>query len=346
MPLKFHDNRVPRHWLHGTSSPLAAPVAFAGAEPALKIGIVNNMPDSALEDTESQFFRLLSNAANDTLVQVELYSLPHLPRAERALQHLNSFYRDIDDLWNHRLDGLIVTGTEPRQPDLKDEPYWSALVEILDWAERNTSSTVLSCLAAHAGVLHADGIPRHPLNDKRFGIFAHARVAPNILTRGAADQIPVCHSRWNEVRADELTASGYIVLTESSQAGVDLFSKQKRRSLFLHFQGHPEYETETLLKEYRRDIKRYLRGERETYPSMPAGYFDAAATRALADFQNSLGPSRGEHHIAQFPERVSAGLQNTWSRSSAHIYRNWFQFLRSPSPAAASSRDTVPCRNV
>ncbi len=99
-------------------------------------------------------------------------------------------------------------------------------------------------------------------------------------------QIP--HSRWNEVRADELTSCGYQVLTQSVEAGVDLFVKEKKDSLFVHFQGHPEYGARTLLKEYRRDIKRFLRRERETYPTMPHGYFDTTASKLLSDFREKV----------------------------------------------------------
>ncbi len=104
-------------------------------------------------------------------------------------------------------------------------------------------------------------------------------------TRASPMRFP--HSRWNEVREDALSACGYDVLTQSALAGVDLFAKQKRKSLFVHFQGHPEYSSRTLMKEYRRDIKRFLRQERETYPTMPHGYFDAAATKLLTEFQET-----------------------------------------------------------
>ena len=153
-------------------------------------------------------------------------------------------------------------------------PTGRVLTEVFDWAERNTTSTVLSCLAAHAGVLHSDGIGRHPLSDKQFGVFDFAKTADHPLTqRYAGRSVRFPHSRWNEVRADELTAGGYLVLTQSAEGGVDSFVKKKKRSLFVHFQGHPEYGAQTLLKEYRRDIKRFLRGERETYPTMPQGIF-------------------------------------------------------------------------
>ena len=94
---------------------------------------------------------------------------------------MNSFYCDLGDLWNNRFDGVIITGTEPREPDLRDEPYWGLMANVFDWAEQNTSSTVLSCLAAHASVLHCDGIPRHRLPDKQFGVFESAKTLDHAL---------------------------------------------------------------------------------------------------------------------------------------------------------------------
>ena len=228
----------------------------------VRIALINNMPDAALEDTEVQFFGLLDSAAGHIPLSLKLYSLPELPRSNAGQQHLKNFYFDINDLLNSRFDGVIMTGTEPRQPDLREEPYWPVLTNVLDWAERNTVSTVLSCLAAHAGVLHSDGIPRHRLPDKQFGVFHYQKVRCHPLTDGAGDVMQFPHSRWNEVRADALASCGYQILTQSAEAGVDSFVKIKRDSLFVHFQGHPEYGTRTLLKEYRRDIKRFL-GERE-----------------------------------------------------------------------------------
>ena len=94
-----------------------------------------------------------------------------------------------------RFDGMIMTGTEPRQPDLRNEPYWPALAEVLEWAERNTASTVLSCLAAHAGVLHSDGIPRYRLSDKQFGVFEYKKVGHHALTEHAGDMMRIPHSQ-------------------------------------------------------------------------------------------------------------------------------------------------------
>jgi homoserine O-succinyltransferase len=226
------------------------------------------------------------------------------------------------------LDGLIMTGTEPRCADLRDESYWAPLTEVLDWAERNTTSTVLSCLAAHAGVLHSDGLARHPLSHKQFGVFDFEAAVPHRLTAGTLDHVRFPHSRWNEVQADALTACGYKVLTQSVGGGVDSFVKKKKLSLFVHFQGHPEYGAHTLLKEYRRDIRRFLKRERETYPSMPKGYFDAGAVRLLSDFRDLVLSDRREELMEKFPEAaVAGGLEKTWHSSAVSVYRNWLQYM-------------------
>ncbi|MGD0568401.1 MAG: homoserine O-succinyltransferase [Candidatus Sulfotelmatobacter sp.] len=330
MPLIIEGGRVPTRWLQERNSrPLISPDAARGEE-CVRLAFINNMPDAALEDTELQFFDLLDIASGDAVVRLKLYSLTGIPRTDRGYQHLNGFYFGLDELWNSPVDGIIVTGTEPRQPSLKDEPYWSSLTNVLDWAERNTISAVLSCLAAHASVLYSDGINRCPLPDKQFGVFDSARACDHPLTSRIAGRIRFPHSRWNEVRANELASCGYTVLTESAEAGVDLFVKKKKKSLFVHFQGHPEYGALTLLKEYRRDIKRFLGRERESFPTMPAGYFDPAATKLLKDFQEAGLSNRREETLTLFPEAALVqGLQNTWRPAATTVYRNWLEYVTS-----------------
>jgi homoserine O-succinyltransferase/O-acetyltransferase len=324
MPLIVEGGRVPPRWaLEGNYRP----VVSASTE-HLNIALINNMPDAALEDTELQFFDLLDDASGDLPIYLKLYSLTGIPRTDRGQRHLNSFYYSLDELWQNQFDGVIITGTEPRQPNLRDEPYWRVLADVFDWAERNTVSTVLSCLAAHASVLHSDGINRHPLSDKQFGVFDFTKAVNHQLTSGTEEPVRFPHSRWNEVQADALTACGYSVLTQSAEGGVDTFVKKKRQSLFVHFQGHPEYGAETLLKEYRRDIKRFLRRERETYPSMPKGYFDAAGARLLTEFRDVVLSDRREELMEGFPEGALVGtLQKTWHSSATAIYRNWLHYV-------------------
>jgi homoserine O-succinyltransferase/O-acetyltransferase len=329
MPLIIDSGRVPPRWAERKSLGSAGSVDGCAGADCVRIAFVNNMPDSALEDTEIQFFDLLDAAAGDIPVVLSLHSLVGVPRGERGQQHVGNFYHDADELLDGQFDGIIMTGTEPRQPNLRDEPYWSALTDVLDWAESNTVSTVLSCLAAHAGVLHSDGIERCPLNDKQFGVFDFGKAANHELSTGAGERVRFPHSRWNEVRADALAACGYTVLTQSVEGGVDSFVKKKKRSLFVHFQGHPEYGAETLLKEYRRDIKRFLRRERETYPSMPTGYFDSQTARLMNDFRDAALSDRREERIEDFPEAFAGTLQKTWHSSATAIYGNWLRYVLS-----------------
>jgi homoserine O-succinyltransferase len=347
MPLLINGGRIPEHWTPPQDSRLRPSDASALSGPlsagGVHIVLINNMPDAALEDTEAQFFALLEAASGDVPVHLHLYFLPDVPRGERAQHHLHNFYLPTDDLWNRQFDGAIITGTEPRQRNLRDEPYWQTLAATFDWAEEHTASTVLSCLAAHASVLHSEGIERHSLPDKQFGVFDYQRIGDHELTDGLPQIVRFPHSRWNEVRAESLTLHGYKVLDRSSNAGVNMFVKKKGRSLFVHFQGHPEYGSRTLLKEYRRDIRRFLNHERPTYPGLPHGYFGDAASQLLAGFRKNAEAQPGEDIFSTFPESaIAETLQNSWRTSAAHIYRNWLQYILSKKAAATTVTSLTP----
>jgi len=292
----------------------------------IDIGLVNNMPDAALDATERQFRTLLSASAGDLDVRLTLYSLPEVPRTDFGRRQVGQ-YASLDDLWDRRHDGLIVTGTEPQADALTDEPYWGSLARLLEWADRSTYSTILSCLAAHAGILHLDGIARRPLGDKRFGVFECVRVCDHPLTDAAPGTLPMPHSRWNDIPEEALLACGYRVLTRSDEAGVDTFVKQ-RTSLFVFFQGHPEYDAVTLLLEYRRDVARYLRGERDTYPPTPRGYFDDETERRLAALRERALQDRGEVLLSDFPTADAAvRVANNWRPGGEQVYRNWLGYI-------------------
>jgi len=259
------------------------------------------MPDAALERTERQFFHLLGAAANDLLVRVNFFSLSGIPRGDAGDAHLRrSGYRSTRELANAELDALIVTGTEPRLPDLRLEPYWPELARLFDWVAGDGPSTVFSCLAAHAAVLHYDGIARQRLPEKRFGLFNHVVAGHDYFTAKLTPPLPVAHSRWHEVGEAALASSGYRILTWSPQAGVDLFVKRQRNDL-LFWQGHPEYDPGTLGREYHRDIRRYLSGESEILPALPANYFAPAEAAQLELFRASAEFDRRESLIAEFP---------------------------------------------
>jgi homoserine O-succinyltransferase/O-acetyltransferase len=293
------------------------------------IGLINNMPDSALRSTELQFAGLLEAAAGTQSVSVRLSSLPELERSPQAREHIAQSYWPIDDLLAEPPDALIVTGTEPRAPRLTEEPYWARFVRLLEWAQTHTLASVWSCLAAHAAVLSLDGVERQRLPEKRSGVYEHSILAGHALLRGVSAPMRMPHSRWNELSAGALRAAGYTLLSWSTQTGADAFLREQRSPL-LFFQGHPEYEDTTLLKEYRRDVGRFLGGQQSHYPTLPCGYFSAEATAALSAFRDRALAHRRSALLEQFPfAAVAEGLTNSWRPAAVAIYRNWLAFIAS-----------------
>lgn len=296
--------------------------------PSLEIGLVNNMPDGALRATEQQFCDLLDSATGDRVVRMHLFSLPSVPRGAGAKAHMRSVYTNLRELRSGTLDALIVTGAEPKTPSLADEPYWSDLTDLIDWAEHNTISTVWSCLAAHAAVLHLDGITRSPMPEKRFGLFESAKVKDVPLLAGVSGPLRVPHSRWNDVAEADLRSHGYKVLTRSEEAGVDMFTKQWG-SLFVYFQGHPEYNLDTLFREYRRDLTRYMRGERDTPPSLPSHYFDPRTERVMANYAVRNQSRRNAEAVVRLPSDWSLEPASiaAWRSPAVQIFRNWIEHV-------------------
>jgi homoserine O-succinyltransferase len=297
----------------------------------LHIGLVNNMADAALVGTEDQFLTLLEEAAGDMPIHVTLYALPKMGRKPYGQRRVGSFYYGTEHLWEQPPeqfpDGLIVTGCEPLTADLRDEAYWSSLQRLLAWTQEHERSAMWSCLAVHAAVLALDGIERVRSQHKQFGIFTCEQAAPHALFAGAPASLRFPHSRWNGVSADQLAAKGYQVLTRTSDGGVDTFVKQEA-GLFVFFQGHPEYQSGSLMGEYRRDVGRYLKGEMATYPLLPLDYFDEATERSLREIEAKARVSLQEKLLGEVSDLLSSvRIPNTWRSTAVLIYRNWLDHL-------------------
>lgn len=309
----------------GRGTAIASP---ANRVECLDIGLINNMSDTALMSTERQLFDLLNAAAGRLFVRLHFYTMAATPRSEWGRDYVGRYYRGIDDLLNRRLDGVIVTGAEPKAASLTEEPYWTTFAEIVDWAKENTVSSVFSCLAVHGAVLHMDGVARHKLPTKCFGVFAQTKTRHHPLLQDVPKTFRIPHARWNEVEDGDLANCGYSVLTWSAEAGVDCFVKQQKKSLFVHFQGHPEYETQSLLGEYRRDMGRFLRGENDVCPTIPKGYFGEEAEEIQFAFRQKALSDRHPELFADFPvDQLSKDLTNIWHLPAKRMYRNWLLYL-------------------
>ena len=93
----------------------------------------------------------------------------------------------------------------------------------------------------------------------------------------------------------------------------------------MYFQGHPEYDTISLLKEYKREVDRFVRGEREDYPPFPENYFSLRTRGILAEHHDRLLTAAGlGEPRPELPEAlISGGLHNTWHDTAEAVIDNW-----------------------
>ena len=288
---------------------------------AVTIGLVNNMPASASAATERQFRRLLAEAADDQNVVLRCYRTGARDAAAAGF--------DMDAIFDSELDGLIVTGAEPQAVDLRDEPIWPLITRLVDWAETRKLPTLLSCLAAHAAVLHLDGVDRIRRDRKISGLFKGEVVAPDHpLMTALAGEWTVPHSRYNDLPEEALTAGGYRILVRSSGAGVDLFQRVRDPN-FVFLQSHPEYDADTLRREFYRDVKRYQTGARSEPPVLPSSYFPAIA--GSLSMPPPEWPCVSRENVNEFLDWLSCSgdrdMQAPWRTTAVTFFRNWLRDL-------------------
>ena len=302
---------------------------------AVHVGLVNNMPDAAMRATELQFARLLKEAAGSLDVRLRLFSMRSIPRGEQTLSRMDGFYDDAAFLQASNIDALIITGAQPSAADLRDEPYWAELAHLIDWAEIGTISTLFSCLAAHAAVLHLDGISRRALPAKLSGIYDSMRIEDDPMFFSTGVHVPVPHSRRNDIAESDLLAKGYRVLSRLQNGQVDIFTREPPgHSRFVLFQGHPEYDLGTLGREYLRDMGRFLRGESDERPSVPENYFDRATESELMDMRG-----RTESDLAGYTEIVTGALPlKAWRANTVRLFANWLTLVAAAKARKLASR--------
>ncbi len=291
----------------------------------LHIGLLNMMPDAALEATERQFYRLVGESNQIAQFYIHPFTLRELERGRQAEQHIRKYYRSVEELQDEGMDALIITGANVTRPDLSAEPFWDPLIRIIDWGLRNVTSILCSCLATHAILQFHYGQRRRRLSAKRWGVFSHHvvdRIHPLVCDINTRFDVP--HSRFNEISREQFEAAGLHVLVESDEAGVHLaVSEDLFRVVF--FQGHPEYDTVSLLKEYKRDALLFARGELEEYPPFPQNYLDGEVRALLDEFRSRLCCAKEKGNpFPEFPEDlVAPKLHNTWHDTAEAIVGNW-----------------------
>ena len=173
--------------------------------------------------------QLLRKLSNSPLqVTVEfLQTASYIPQ-HTDTSHLESFYTTFDQVKDRKFDGMIITGAPLDYVKFEDVTYWKELCAIMEWGKTHVHCTLHLCWAAYAGLYYFYGLNRYDLPEKLSGVYAHR-------------------------------------VLKSDEAGVAIVKTTDSRHLFVTC--HPEYDADTLSREYYRDLEKGLD------PMIPVNYF-------------------------------------------------------------------------
>ncbi|MEE8289173.1 MAG: homoserine O-succinyltransferase, partial [Nitrosomonadaceae bacterium] len=326
MPLVAHNNLPTYEKLSGEGINVLKPdFAFQQDIRELHIGLLNMMPDAALAATERQFFRLIAESNPVAQFFVHPFTLGDLPRGKPAREHIDQYYESFEQLREQGLDALIITGANVVGNELPTEPFWNSLIEVVDWADENVTSTLCSCLATHAVLEFRYGQKRGMQGFKKWGVFEHTVIdSGHPLVADINTRFDVPHSRWNAIFPEQFEAAGLKLLVTGDDGCAHLAtSPDGFRTVF--FQGHPEYDSISLLKEYKREIDLYTSGDTEMYPPLPDNYFNEFIAALLAEYRVRVNLSmQNRTDLPEFPESLILDhLHNTWHDSACAVVGRW-----------------------
>jgi len=292
----------------------------------MHIGLLNMMPDAALEATERQFFRLIGESNQIAQLYVHPFTLPEIPRSDETKTYINTYYEPFEKIQEQGLDGLIITGANVENPDLSLEPFWEPLQKVFDWSWNNVCSTMCSCLSTHAMMQFRYNQNRQPLPDgeKLWGIYKHKvidRTHPLVRNMNTVFDVP--HSRYNQITEDQFKSVNMKVLIASEEAGIHMAVSPDGFRLVC-MQGHPEYDAVSLLKEYQRDSLLFAKGERKSPPPLPHNYFSHDALNLLKSYDPY---NEAPHKIKKFNAEICNLLENTWTDSARSILASWIGLI-------------------
>ncbi|WP_225418546.1 homoserine O-succinyltransferase [Loigolactobacillus iwatensis] len=258
----------------------------------LTILVLNLMPNKL--ETEGQFVDLL-NDQNHNLALTFLYPETHHFKSADTLPYLQESYATFSQIKAGYYDGLIITGAPVETLDFSLVDYWREFGELVDWSKTHVSQTLFICWAAQAGLFHDYGIKKYPVRPKIFGIFGHEVRQQAPLVEGLPETFYLPHSRNTTLKsADILAHPDLRLLVDDSDVGPVVVQSRDGRQTFIT--GHPEYSTQTLANEYRRDLKAGI-------PiTLPENYF--------------------------YANDPTQKIINRWQPASQQLIKNWFKSFK------------------
>lgn len=325
MPLVQHTRLPAFQRLRDEGFEVVAPEEVDGSDlPDVHVAVLNLMPDTALRATDRQFARLVGSFGKEANVWFHVFSMGVEARGAAAREHIAEHYETLESIRERPVDALIVTGADPSYVDMTREAFWPGLFEVFSWADRAIHSKLCSCFATHAVFKLYWGVERVRLPQKMWGVFRHQIIEDHALIGGLQQPIMAPHSHYYDLSRDQIESVGATVLIESAEAGVHMAVYDDFE--FVFFQGHPEYDDISILKEYKREVWRFLTRRRSTYPHTPEHYFSERALQALEDLRSRALYRSDSDPIPEFPEEeLGDGLENSWRQVGFDIYRNWLR---------------------
>lgn len=272
-----------------------------------RIGILNLMPAPAMESTENQWLRYMSN----TVLQIEPILLKFdddiRERDGASRQEILKRYVPWSKGISDGLDGLIVTGDnlERRKEGtpyageelpFEEITYGDSLREVISWARENIFSTIYSCLGSHFALNYLYGVKRTISEKKIFGVYTHEinKYSRGHILKGLDDILNAPHSRWGSIAIEDLKNVGVNILALNEEVGWLIAVDENNAGGYdVHFQGHPEYDKYDLHSEFIRDW--------ENGQAMPKDYYD-------------------ENNPASLPKM-------TWANDARAVHSNWMSSI-------------------
>jgi homoserine O-succinyltransferase len=288
-------------------------------------GFVNNMPDGAFDATERQFLHLLEAGSGCDVIDVGRDSVSGVPRGEAVAARIAKEYAPVATIRQDPPDLLIVTGSNPVEEHIEDEPYWADLVELLTWGSEQVESMLLSCLSAHAALTTFDGIERARLDSKCTGVFPQHVDTAHPLVAGLDPDIVLPHSRTSSVPQAVLRQAGYDIAISSESVGWSVATRRVGSSNVVLVQGHPEYDPSSLLREYHRDARRFVLHERNDLPVLPYHCVAPEDWSELEDLHQAItGNQRDPALLEAYPfQEAGARAPWLWDGVAKTLYANW-----------------------
>ena len=231
MPIKIPDN-LPAYKILNKENifTITEDCAFHQDIRPLKIVILNLMPTKI--ETETQILRLLGNSP----LQIDIVLLHPESHACKNIseEHLIKFYNTFEEIKDSKFDGMIITGAPIENVPFEEVDYWDELKKIMEWSVHNVFSTLHICWGAQAGLYYHYGVQKHKLDSKMFGVFKHKITKQNIkLLSGFDDEFYVPHSRYTEIRKDDIDKIDELeILSESEESGIYIVSAKRTSNFY------------------------------------------------------------------------------------------------------------------